>query len=389
MGLEGGGAIDYPPWSPKFWHGMGAATWWQLLRQNHFRVTARPRFVWTVVSVSLISVVHSLARGLSGWWYRRRLAHGRLPEKPIFILGHWRSGTTLLHTLLSLDPRFVTPTFVQCFSPGSFLLTEPLLRRFGGWLLPRVRPMDAMPLGWDQPEEDEFALLNLGAPSPYRRIAFPNGAPPEPQALDLQALGPEAQRSWTAAFRFFCLRLQLRAGERRLVFKSPTHTARIAVLRQLFPGAQFIYIARNPYAVFHSTRRLWQALHYTQSLQLRLPANLDDYIINCFAVMRRAYRRDRSFLAPDQLCEVRYEDLIADPVKTLKGVYARLGLGSFEAVQEAVESYWQRWSDFPVNRFTFSGQEQGRLFAAWREYFLEYGYCYPSAEAVGTDADEL
>lgn len=386
MGLEGGGAIDYPPWSPQFWHGMGAATWWQLLRQNRFRVTARPRYVWTVVSVSLISVVNSLARGLSERWYRRRLADGPLPEKPIFIVGHWRSGTTLLHTLLSLDPRFVTPTTVQCFTPGCFLLTEPLLRWFGRWLLPRVRPMDALPMGWDQPQEDEFALLNLGAPSPYRRIAFPHTAPVEPQALDLQGLGPGALRTWKAAFRFFCRRLQHRARGRRLIFKSPTHTARIGVLLDLFPDAQFIHISRNPYALFASTRRLWQALHYTQSLQEPLPDRLDDYIFQCFSVMRRAYLRDRRALANDQLCEVRYEDLIADPVATLRHIYGVLGLGDFASIQEAVENRWQSWADFPVNRYIFPGKESDRLQFAWREYFLEYGYCQQSGQPVVAEA---
>src|SRR5262249_33511021 len=46
-------------------------------------------------------------------------------RRPIFILGHWRSGTTLLHELLALDDRLLSPTTFQCFNPQRFLLTRP------------------------------------------------------------------------------------------------------------------------------------------------------------------------------------------------------------------------------------------------------------------------
>src|SRR5690606_26880326 len=109
---------------------------------------------------------------IQNWIWGRRLRSCSLHGPPIFIIGHWRSGTTLLHELLVLDERLSSPSTFQCFAPHHFLLTEWFFRGFCRWLLPGQRPMDNMAAGWDRPQEDEFALVNLGLPSPYRRIAF-------------------------------------------------------------------------------------------------------------------------------------------------------------------------------------------------------------------------
>jgi hypothetical protein len=60
----------------------------------------------------------------------------------------------------------------------------------GSWLIPKQRPMDNMAAGWDRPQEDEFALLTLGAPTPYERMAFPNDEPPYGEFLDMRGCQP-------------------------------------------------------------------------------------------------------------------------------------------------------------------------------------------------------
>ena len=81
---------------------------------------------------------------------------------PIFILGHWRTGTTLLHEFMIRDERFGYPTTYECMDPNHFLLTEGLFTRWLNFLVPTHRPMDNMKAGFDRPQEDEFALCMLG-----------------------------------------------------------------------------------------------------------------------------------------------------------------------------------------------------------------------------------
>jgi len=145
----------------------------------------------------------------------------------LFIIGHWRTGTTLVHELMALDKRHTYPTTYECIDPNHFLLTEKLASRFLRFLLPAQRPMDNMVMGWDRPQEDEFALCNLGQPSPYLTIAFPNCPPQYPEYFDLEDLSPEALSRWKECFIRFLKQVTLR-NPKRIVLKSPTHTYRPA-----------------------------------------------------------------------------------------------------------------------------------------------------------------
>ena len=116
--------------------------------------------------------------------HRRKIEQATIEQPLVFIIGHWRSGTTLLHELMVLDDQFAYPNTYQCFAPWHFLLTEGAMKRFGKGLIPSNRPMDNMSSGWNLPQEDEFALLNLGLPSFYRRLAFPRSNGQRIEALD-------------------------------------------------------------------------------------------------------------------------------------------------------------------------------------------------------------
>src|SRR5262249_46500063 len=156
------------------------------------------------------------------------------------------TGTTLLHELLICDERHTFPTAYECFEPNHFLLTEKLMTRFLWFLAPTKRPMDNMAFGWDRPQEDEFALCMLGQPSPYLSIAFPNNGFADAQYLDLEAVQPRALARWKNAFHGFLQTITFR-NPKRVVLKSPPHTCRIKVLKQMYPDAVFIHIVRNPY----------------------------------------------------------------------------------------------------------------------------------------------
>ena len=98
--------------------GMALGDWWALLRRHRFAMDLRhlPRvLVQTAVSASN-SINARIERGRFG----RRIEAARI-EAPLFILGHYRSGTTHLHNLLALDPQFAAPTFFQVLNPHTFL----------------------------------------------------------------------------------------------------------------------------------------------------------------------------------------------------------------------------------------------------------------------------
>ena len=92
--------------------------------------------------------------------YGHKLAKMEIDPDPLFIVGHWRSGTTHLHNLLGRDPRHTVPNVYQVIFPGSFLLTGKIGPKLLKNALPETRTYDNVRWGWDEAAEDEIALLD-------------------------------------------------------------------------------------------------------------------------------------------------------------------------------------------------------------------------------------
>jgi omega-hydroxy-beta-dihydromenaquinone-9 sulfotransferase len=129
---------------PFLWYGMRFGPWLRLLAAGRFRITLNR--LPNIIGVTLLSLPTSLFHLLSEAIFRRRAqAIEILP--PVFVLGHWRTGTTFLHNLLARDSAVAYPTTFECVFPSGFLLFE----RTGGWalslFLPQKRPTDDVPVG--------------------------------------------------------------------------------------------------------------------------------------------------------------------------------------------------------------------------------------------------
>lgn len=358
-------------WSPRFWLGCNFPALMRLYARNGFRIDWRH---WHIAFAdAFYSIFHSILRVVQSAIYGRRVARVEIQEQPLFILGHWRCGTTLLHELLILDPRHTFPTTWECLSPNHFLLTEWLALRTLGWLLPKQRPMDNMLLGWDRPQEDEFALCNLGIPSPYLTIAFPNNPPQFPEYLEMEQVPGPARERWKATLLTFLKQITFR-NPRRIILKSPPHTARIKILLEMFPDARFVYLVRNPYKVYPSTIHLWKSLYTTHGLQTPRYEGLEEYVFETFNRMFQQYEATRELIPPGRLYELKYEDLVADPVGQLKTIYERLQLGDFAPVQPAAEAYLAEQKEYKTNRYAQPEAEKAEIRRRWHEYFVRYGY---------------
>jgi len=109
-------------WAAPLWIGCNFSAWMRLLIRNRFAVHwSRWHFA---IMYTLLSVVHSCLGFLQKAIFGRRVANTVIADAPIFIVGHWRTGTTLLHELLTLDERHTGPTSYECLVPHHFLLTE-------------------------------------------------------------------------------------------------------------------------------------------------------------------------------------------------------------------------------------------------------------------------
>jgi hypothetical protein len=323
-------------------------------------------------AITLFSALNSCSAVLQHALYGRRIAAAELKPEPLFILGHWRSGTTLLHQLLCTDPRHVGPTFLECFAPEHCLILKRLTPALKFLLAPR-RPMDAMTIGWQEPQEDEYAAVMMGYPSPSEAFAFPNHRDPDWRYTDLDGLDVrQLERREKAWLRFLRTVICRRPG--RLVLKDPLHTCRIPRLTALFPQAKYVYIMRDPRRVIASTIHLRRSMYRTYGLHRPDLGDLEDEVFRDFIHLHQRFEQHRSRIDPQALFELRFERLIEDPIASTHQLYDYLSLGDFAQIEQAVRRFCDANRHYQPNRYALSSRLAKRIDTELAPYVQRYGY---------------
>ena len=249
----------------------------------------------------------------------------------VFIIGHWRSGTTFLHHLLAESGRWETlPTSMAIFPElhGTPLLM-PVLNRLGIGQ-PYRRLIDNVMLSPDSPMELEFAVLNLTGQSEYLSVTFPHARGRFLRYLRAHPHDstPDETARWQKAVVDTTTRLA--RGGRPVLHKNPPSTSTIAELKQLFPRSKFVFLHRDPVGVFKSTLKTWTTLTEAGTLQWGGLEGLPEYLLDRYERLHRAYLDQRGSLAPNELVELSFEELLAEPMDAVRQIAAALELNPIE-----------------------------------------------------------
>ncbi len=351
--------------------GVTLGDWLRLLHDNRWSID--PPYWLRAGAVTWGAVQNSVFR----WW--ERLRHERAiqatePLAPLFILGIWRSGTTHLHNLLARDARFAFPNQYQVLYPHTFLSTEWWNGPFLAQVMPRRRPQDNVTLGIKEPQEDEFAYTSLTLESFVLSWAFPRRAAHYGRFLSFRDCTPAEIARFQAALRYFVQKLTYKY-RRPLVMKSPGHTARIKLLLDVFPDAKFIHIHRNPYEVFLSTCHTMRKVSPWWAMQRPDYSNLEERMLAQCAEVFDAYFAQRDLIPREQIHEIAYESLVADPIGTLRNTYQVLKLPEFAATEPAMRDYLASIHGYETNRFReVEPPWKEAVIRRLRRCFEEWGY---------------
>jgi hypothetical protein len=358
----------YPHYAPRIWHGMSTSSWLKLAASNRFKIDRFEMAAWVTFFGLFNSVLNRTQTALYKWQSVRT----PLADDPIFIIGHWRTGTTLLHTLMSLDQRYAAPNNYQCFTPRHFLLSERWCTQFLNF--PRRRPMDNMDMGWHEPQEDELALCVLGFPSVFRNNAFPKHPKRYLESLTMEAVSRRRVKRWQRGLLEFVRYLNLRY-RRPLVLKSPPHTGRIRTLLEIFPNARFMHITRSPMEFIPSTMHLWKALNQTNGFQ-KETENVDcqDYVFECYRRMYDGFHAQKPSIPERNFCQIRFDELISDPLNTLRDAYEKLRLADFEEVAPTLDQFMQRRRNYQRNSHAVPPRLAAVIRQRCADYIEQFGY---------------
>ncbi|MFZ1137290.1 MAG: sulfotransferase [Candidatus Korobacteraceae bacterium] len=332
---------------------------WRQLRRN-WKLPPSLMLLWQTLGPG---TVFSALAGLQQTLSREPLAQANFRDA-VVVLGYWRSGTTLLHELLCLDSRYTYPTTHACMNPHHFLFSEASALAQPG--ISAQRPMDEMEVRPGSPQEDEFALLSLGARSPYEALLIPAILPEALKLTDPKDLSPEDEKRWREVFLSFLAGVSVRGGGRPMILKSPTHGARASTLRELLPDARFLLIVRDPFTSFESVVRMWRKMFEMYALG---PIPTDDVIREAVLADRPRFEAKLASgtadLPGNRFMKISYESLVASPVEVIEQLYERLELGEFGAVREAIATEAQRRRGYQAKRSLPSESWQRRIQNEW------------------------
>ena len=293
----------------------------------------------------------------------KKIQSTSIHPKPIFIIGHWRTGTTFLHNLLTMDPQFGFLTNSQALFPHASA-ANPLLRYWLRKQLPRTRPMDNMALGLNTPQEDEMALFNMGPSAFYHAWAFPRHL--RDIYRDTITLDNAHQRTqWKACYRSLLKKTTLLNDGKQLVLKNPPHTGRVEVLLEMFPQARFIYLKRNPHAVFGSMKNMYARVWPIFQLQRFDKDTQIEAIFWVYEQLIQSYMSARGAIPAGQLIELTHEQLSNRPDTVISAIYRELGLGGYLSMRDTYASVLGSRARHQATRHAVTSTESSQIAQRW------------------------
>ena len=272
--------------------------------------------------------------------WQKRVRQYRTEKSPVFIIGFWRSGTTLLHNLMCQDPDAAYTTTFHAVFPN-LLLTQswwlkPLVNKF----LPANRPFDNVDMDMDFPQEEEFGMMNVQSSTIYKFFIFPADFD-RILAEELFTAEMPAGRleEWKRHYAGMLAKAKFNTGGTRFIGKNPCNLTRIGLLLEMYPDAKFIFIHRHPCMVIESLYRFILSIFPGVQLQ-DTPAGFSrEKVVLLYEKIIRTYFRDRERIKPDNLVEISMDEFITDKTGTLEKIYSAFGMTDFSSVLPAMERF--------------------------------------------------
>ena len=311
-------------------------------------------------------------------------------EKPLFIIGNLRSGSTFLHRLLSRDTEaftslttwdiYLTPSVTQKKITKFF---SRLDNNLGGHVHRLLHAFDERTLGrlkihrisFFQPEEDENILLHIWD-SFWVTFMFPfMDEMPNYQHFD-EALSPERRHRIMKFYKSMLQRHMYVTGKKYFVAKNPAFSPKVATLLEFFPDARIIYLARNPLDMLPSTVS-W--INYARR-QFTDPGEKYLYLDEIVDLTQHWYQYPLQYLdahpSPRHLI-LNYDDLIQRPEYVIRSFYEQFGYPDKPGLDRIVDEAVKEALSFRSDHF-YSYEEMGfthrQILETYADIFERFGF---------------
>jgi omega-hydroxy-beta-dihydromenaquinone-9 sulfotransferase len=272
------------------------------------------------------------------------------PANPVFIIGHWRSGTTFLHNILCNDPRIGFVTTYHSVFPNN-LWSKLIFKRFMKARMPETRPGDNVRLEVGYPQEDEFAISNMNPFTYYQFMYFPEGYRDFYKRFIRFENNPEFLDKWKADYRKMIKKACVNTKGSVPVLKNPCNSGRIRILHEMYPNARFIHIVRNPVMIFLSARKFFTELLPTLWFHKVDEKFIEEMVFEVYELLMRDMLAMKDMIPAENYLEIRFEEFEEDPLAHLEDIYDHLQLQGFTDVRSNFSAYLGSMEGYRKNRY--------------------------------------
>ncbi len=328
------------------------SSWLTVLRRYGDRISGSQRVRMSLIT--LMSLLGTPVRCYEAFRVQSRIDKFEMLP-PVFILGHWRSGTTNFQNHMLQNPQFGYVSLLHCLSPPYFVAMEKFVRRFMSGRLPQIRAMDRVPIGLDEPMSEDFAMACLSEFTHYHRYFFPESNDEIlRRTIFFEGVSQREIDRWHRSYDGLLRKVALAMGGKRLVLKNPPNTGRIRELVKYYPNAKFVHVYRNPYEVIVSTLKLMHKFLERFSFQRYAQQQIEENVLRDYARIMQRFFEDEHLLPEENYISVSHEDVVEDAIGTLQRVYEKLQLHGFQQMQARLEAYVESISDYQNNTYDFN-----------------------------------
>lgn len=353
--------------------GISMSNWFRLIISNKGVDLNR---IPLALFITLVLFLLAPFRLVAAIGRRAAINSANLSEPPIFIIGHWRSGTTHLHYLMSASGRFGGIYQIDAVYPYFSLWIRNEKSLLNGLLgkLSFTRRMDNVKFDVDSPAEEEFSIANT---SPYSffhgRVFRKHYREYFKKFALLEGLSEKERAQWEQTYNDVMLQSSVCSGGKRLLLKNPYNTSRMKALLSMYPGARFVYIYRNPYDVYASTMNLHKKADCFALQEVSPETMQKNVFFDYKSIHDRFY--EESEQVPKGVCScIKYEDLVENPLEEMARVYEEIGLDGFDADSKGMIEYLESVKDYTKNSFRLGDDERRNIEKEWGKYIRLMGY---------------
>jgi omega-hydroxy-beta-dihydromenaquinone-9 sulfotransferase len=347
-----------------------------LCRKNHIS----PKYYLRLLAIWVINLINWPFRTYERLFINPRFKNKSIENPPVFIIGHWRSGTTHLHNLLCQDKRMGFVTTYQSVFPDTLFnwIGRFLFKGFTKLLIPGTRKGDNVALDTENPQEEEFALGDKIPVCFYYFWMFPkNIRNYYDRFIRFKGLTAAETDSWKRDYSLLIKKALKNTGREQFLSKNPPNTARVRVLLEIFPDAKFIHIHRNPVEVFLSTKHFYAKMLPHLQLQPISQVEIDSHIFEIYKSLMNDFLEQKRLIPFGNFVEIAFDDLELNPLKNLEAIYQQLRLPGFEDALPFFEKYQESMESYKKNKYSISRALLEKIQQEWGFAMKEFKYDLP------------